>query len=110
MVISSLPAVNVLNELQPLYQVSSTSLDHGSKLRGSSPKALVQLNSATLIFTHSLTHSAPLHDGASLAPRLEPTNRQKQHQPRVHNDDHMDVAAFFAQVNYTLKEIFCIQT
>ncbi|GFV55694.1 uncharacterized protein TNCV_754941 [Trichonephila clavipes] len=36
-------------------QVSSTSLDHGSKLRGPSPKALVQLNSATLIFTHSLT-------------------------------------------------------
>ncbi|GFV98420.1 uncharacterized protein TNCV_623791 [Trichonephila clavipes] len=34
-------------------QVSSTSLDHGSKLRGPSPKALVQLNSATLIFTHS---------------------------------------------------------
>ncbi|GFU31511.1 transposable element Tc1 transposase [Trichonephila clavipes] len=29
--------------------------DHGSKLRGPSPKALVQLNSATLIFTHSLT-------------------------------------------------------
>ncbi|GFW07460.1 uncharacterized transposon-derived protein F54H12.3 [Trichonephila clavipes] len=36
-------------------QVSSTSLDHGSKLRGPSPKALVQLNSATLILTHSLT-------------------------------------------------------
>ncbi|GFT41431.1 retrovirus-related Pol polyprotein from transposon TNT 1-94 [Trichonephila clavipes] len=35
-------------------QVSSTSLDHGSKLRGPSPKALVQLNSATFIFTHSL--------------------------------------------------------
>ncbi|GFY11020.1 uncharacterized protein TNCV_2201281 [Trichonephila clavipes] len=34
-------------------QVSSTSLDYGSKLRGPSPKALVQLNSATLIFTHS---------------------------------------------------------
>ncbi|GFT19276.1 uncharacterized protein TNCV_303781 [Trichonephila clavipes] len=33
-------------------QVSSTSLDQGSKLRGPSPKAL---NSATLIFTHSLT-------------------------------------------------------
>ncbi|GFV41461.1 uncharacterized protein TNCV_5016181 [Trichonephila clavipes] len=33
-------------------QVSSTSLDHGSKLRGPLPKALVQLNSATLIFTH----------------------------------------------------------
>ncbi|GFW47171.1 uncharacterized protein TNCV_56241 [Trichonephila clavipes] len=31
----------------------STSLDHGSKLRGPSPKALVQLNSVTLIFTHS---------------------------------------------------------
>ncbi|GFT34046.1 hypothetical protein TNCV_4384931 [Trichonephila clavipes] len=38
-------------------QVSSTSPDHGSKLRGPSPKALVQLNSATLIFTHSLTHA-----------------------------------------------------
>ncbi|GFV82587.1 DUF1758 domain-containing protein [Trichonephila clavipes] len=35
-------------------QVSSTSLDHGSKLRGPSSKALVQLNSVTLIFTHSL--------------------------------------------------------
>ncbi|GFU50145.1 uncharacterized protein TNCV_640571 [Trichonephila clavipes] len=35
-------------------QVSSTSLDHGSKLRGPSPKAFVSLNSATLIFTHSL--------------------------------------------------------
>ncbi|GFW80062.1 hypothetical protein TNCV_4911601 [Trichonephila clavipes] len=33
-------------------QVSSTSLDHGSKLRGPSPKALVQLNSVTLIFPH----------------------------------------------------------
>ncbi|GFY19341.1 hypothetical protein TNCV_4127281 [Trichonephila clavipes] len=33
-------------------QVSSTSLDHGSKLCGPSPKALVQLNSVTLIFTH----------------------------------------------------------
>ncbi|GFU71026.1 uncharacterized protein TNCV_1215521 [Trichonephila clavipes] len=32
--------------------VSSTSLDHGSKLRGPSPKALVQRNSATLILTH----------------------------------------------------------
>ncbi|GFV80208.1 hypothetical protein TNCV_1477701 [Trichonephila clavipes] len=36
-------------------QVSSTSLDCGSKLRGPLPKALVQLNSATLIFTHLLT-------------------------------------------------------
>ncbi|GFX32705.1 uncharacterized protein TNCV_888431 [Trichonephila clavipes] len=34
-------------------QVSSTSLDHGSKLRGPSPKALVPLNSATLIFNQS---------------------------------------------------------
>ncbi|GFX50593.1 uncharacterized protein TNCV_2721801 [Trichonephila clavipes] len=33
-------------------QVSFTSLDHGSKLSGPSPKALVKLNSATLIFTH----------------------------------------------------------
>ncbi|GFU56058.1 hypothetical protein TNCV_3405221 [Trichonephila clavipes] len=32
-------------------QVSSTSLDHGSKLRGPSPKALVQLNSATSCVT-----------------------------------------------------------
>ncbi|GFX40881.1 uncharacterized protein TNCV_3761021 [Trichonephila clavipes] len=38
-------------------QVWSTSLDHGSKLRGPSPKALMQLNSATLIFTHSLTRN-----------------------------------------------------
>ncbi|GFV79703.1 hypothetical protein TNCV_1725281 [Trichonephila clavipes] len=30
-------------------QVSSTSLDQGSKLRGTFPKALLQLNSATLI-------------------------------------------------------------
>ncbi|GFT36500.1 uncharacterized protein TNCV_3672051 [Trichonephila clavipes] len=35
-------------------QVSSSSLDHGSKLQGPSPKDLVYLNSATLIFTHSL--------------------------------------------------------
>ncbi|GFT19722.1 hypothetical protein TNCV_1594411 [Trichonephila clavipes] len=35
----------------------STSLDHGSKLHGPSPKALVQLNSGTLIFTHSLTRT-----------------------------------------------------
>ncbi|GFU85319.1 uncharacterized protein TNCV_2386241 [Trichonephila clavipes] len=35
-------------------QVSSSSLDHCSKLRGPSPKALVYLNSATFIFTHSL--------------------------------------------------------
>ncbi|GFV78583.1 uncharacterized protein TNCV_1888891 [Trichonephila clavipes] len=34
-------------------QMSSSSLDYGSKLRGSSPKALVSLNSATLIFFHS---------------------------------------------------------
>ncbi|GFS98744.1 uncharacterized protein TNCV_2591891 [Trichonephila clavipes] len=35
-------------------QVSPTSLDHGSKLRGPSPKALVLLNSATLIFNQSI--------------------------------------------------------
>ncbi|GFX13030.1 uncharacterized protein TNCV_2356861 [Trichonephila clavipes] len=35
-------------------QVSSTSLDHGSKLRGPSPKALVQLNCVTLIFNQSI--------------------------------------------------------
>ncbi|GFX19129.1 hypothetical protein TNCV_3012731 [Trichonephila clavipes] len=35
-------------------QVSSSSLDPGSKLRGPSPKALGQLNSATLMFTHAL--------------------------------------------------------
>ncbi|GFV06036.1 hypothetical protein TNCV_3143271 [Trichonephila clavipes] len=35
-------------------QVLSTSLDNSSKLRGPSPKALVQLNSATLILTQSL--------------------------------------------------------
>ncbi|GFU96644.1 cubilin, partial [Trichonephila clavipes] len=34
-------------------QVSFPSLDHCSTLQGLSPKALVQLNSATLIFTHS---------------------------------------------------------
>ncbi|GFV93442.1 hypothetical protein TNCV_1987571 [Trichonephila clavipes] len=33
-------------------QVSSTSLDHGSRLRDPLPKALVWLNSVTLIFTH----------------------------------------------------------
>ncbi|GFV27257.1 hypothetical protein TNCV_3459512 [Trichonephila clavipes] len=32
-------------------QMSSSSLDHGSKVRGPSPKALEQLKSATLIFT-----------------------------------------------------------
>ncbi|GFX06988.1 putative RNA-directed DNA polymerase from transposon X-element [Trichonephila clavipes] len=40
-------------------QVSSTFIDHGSKLRGPSPKALVQLISATLIFTHSLGAAWP---------------------------------------------------
>ncbi|GFU72081.1 uncharacterized protein TNCV_2976661 [Trichonephila clavipes] len=35
-------------------QVSSTSLDHGSKLRGPSPKALVQLNRETLISNQSI--------------------------------------------------------
>ncbi|GFV76070.1 hypothetical protein TNCV_1456671 [Trichonephila clavipes] len=35
--------------------MSSTSLDHGSTLRGPSPKALVLLNSVTLIFPHSLS-------------------------------------------------------
>ncbi|GFW93083.1 hypothetical protein TNCV_3888241 [Trichonephila clavipes] len=33
-------------------QVSSSSLYYGSKLRGPSPEALMQLNNATLIFTH----------------------------------------------------------
>ncbi|GFV19440.1 hypothetical protein TNCV_3663731 [Trichonephila clavipes] len=42
-------------------QVSSTSLDHGSKLHGPSPKALVLLNSTTLIFTHSLTRTFDLN-------------------------------------------------
>ncbi|GFV53615.1 hypothetical protein TNCV_2643341 [Trichonephila clavipes] len=41
-------------------QVSSSSLDHGSKIRDPSPKALVQLNSATLIFPHSLTRRVDL--------------------------------------------------
>ncbi|GFV93510.1 uncharacterized protein TNCV_1988241 [Trichonephila clavipes] len=41
-------------------QVSSTSLDHGSKLRGPSPKALVYLRSATLIFTHSGRKGIPI--------------------------------------------------
>ncbi|GFV44666.1 uncharacterized protein TNCV_212201 [Trichonephila clavipes] len=35
-------------------QVSSTSFDHSSKLRGPSSKALVKLNGVTLIFTHLL--------------------------------------------------------
>ncbi|GFX87095.1 hypothetical protein TNCV_2151491 [Trichonephila clavipes] len=34
-------------------QLSSSSFDHGLKVRAQSRKALVQLNSATLIFTHS---------------------------------------------------------
>ncbi|GFU47042.1 hypothetical protein TNCV_2616171 [Trichonephila clavipes] len=34
--------------------MSSTSLDHGLKLRGPSAKALVWLNRATLIYTHLL--------------------------------------------------------
>ncbi|GFX84052.1 hypothetical protein TNCV_4858601 [Trichonephila clavipes] len=33
-------------------QVSFSSLDHGTKCRGPSPKALVPLSRATLIFTH----------------------------------------------------------
>ncbi|GFW67500.1 hypothetical protein TNCV_3391711 [Trichonephila clavipes] len=40
-------------------QVSSTSLDYGSKLRGPQPKALVQLNSATLMFNQSILHLEP---------------------------------------------------
>ncbi|GFU94591.1 hypothetical protein TNCV_1948411 [Trichonephila clavipes] len=35
-------------------QVSSSSLDNGSKLRGPSPKALEKLKSAPLIFSHSI--------------------------------------------------------
>ncbi|GFV91950.1 hypothetical protein TNCV_2976211 [Trichonephila clavipes] len=38
-------------------QVSFSSLDHRSKLRGPSPRTLEWLGSATLIFTHSLAHS-----------------------------------------------------
>ncbi|GFY11994.1 hypothetical protein TNCV_4974941 [Trichonephila clavipes] len=38
-------------------QVSSSSLDHGSRLRGLSPKALVLLNSAMLILYHSARHA-----------------------------------------------------
>ncbi|GFV01462.1 hypothetical protein TNCV_2960561 [Trichonephila clavipes] len=48
------PLVSQLGEGVPT-QMSSTSLDHGSKLRGHSPKALVWLNSVMLIFTQSLT-------------------------------------------------------
>ncbi|GFS92653.1 uncharacterized protein TNCV_1160971 [Trichonephila clavipes] len=40
-------------------QVSSTSLDHGSKLRGPSPKALVQLNSDVNIQSINQTQAAP---------------------------------------------------
>ncbi|GFX72729.1 hypothetical protein TNCV_4063241 [Trichonephila clavipes] len=35
-------------------EVLFTSLVHGSKFRGPSPKALVSLKSATLMFSHSL--------------------------------------------------------
>ncbi|GFU37904.1 hypothetical protein TNCV_1064031 [Trichonephila clavipes] len=37
--------------------MSSTSLDRFSKLCGLSPKVLVYMSSATIIFTHSLPHS-----------------------------------------------------
>ncbi|GFX28999.1 hypothetical protein TNCV_3030421 [Trichonephila clavipes] len=42
--------------------VSSSSLDYGSKLRGPSPKALVYLSSATLIFTHALKRKLIIED------------------------------------------------
>ncbi|GFT93608.1 uncharacterized protein TNCV_677441 [Trichonephila clavipes] len=45
-------------------QVSSSSLDYGSKLRGVSPKALVQLNSATLI-SHSCNSLSPIRYSAA---------------------------------------------
>ncbi|GFX00192.1 hypothetical protein TNCV_296811 [Trichonephila clavipes] len=41
-------------------QMSSTSLDYGSKLRGPSPKALVLLNSATLISNQSINSVSTL--------------------------------------------------
>ncbi|GFX35024.1 hypothetical protein TNCV_2329641 [Trichonephila clavipes] len=44
-------------------QVSSKSLDHGSKLRGPSQKSLVKLNSATLIFCPSAPEYPPRRDG-----------------------------------------------
>ncbi|GFT09372.1 hypothetical protein TNCV_5062381 [Trichonephila clavipes] len=46
-------------------QVSSSSLDHDSKGRGASPKVLVELKSATLIFNHPNEEKnflSPKHD------------------------------------------------
>ncbi|GFV73930.1 hypothetical protein TNCV_2641941 [Trichonephila clavipes] len=54
---SQTPSIGVVWKLgkQEPAQVSSSSLDYGSKLRSPSPKAPVYLNRAMLIFTHSLT-------------------------------------------------------
>ncbi|GFW52389.1 hypothetical protein TNCV_2796471 [Trichonephila clavipes] len=58
-------------------QVSSSSLDNGSDLQGSLPKALMQLKSVTLIFTHSITRLATLaalsNVNGLVAPRMDCT-------------------------------------
>ncbi|GFW32721.1 hypothetical protein TNCV_3679691 [Trichonephila clavipes] len=48
------PPVGVVVRRGVPAQMSTTSLDHGSKLRGPSPKALAQLNDVTLIFNQSI--------------------------------------------------------
>ncbi|GFT69603.1 teneurin-a [Trichonephila clavipes] len=53
------PFVGVVVRRGVPAQVPSPSVDYDSKLRGPSSKALLQLNSATLIFTHSLTQTIP---------------------------------------------------
>ncbi|GFU63980.1 hypothetical protein TNCV_245581 [Trichonephila clavipes] len=49
------PPVGILRKFEEGMptQVSSSSLDHGSKLRGPSPIALVLLPSAALVCTHA---------------------------------------------------------
>ncbi|GFX15319.1 hypothetical protein TNCV_3302481 [Trichonephila clavipes] len=67
-------------------QVSSTSLDHGSKLRGPSPKALVQLNSATLIFNQSTDVSKNIKPD-EIGNLTEEVDLARQINPDVDSDD-----------------------
>ncbi|GFV42680.1 hypothetical protein TNCV_840351 [Trichonephila clavipes] len=71
-------------------QVSSTSLDHGSKLRGPSPKSPRVAEQCDVII-HLLTpctRSLP-----SLAPGLKFTIRQERCHPRLRDYDHLAISA-----------------
>ncbi|GFX49104.1 hypothetical protein TNCV_3077221 [Trichonephila clavipes] len=67
-------------------QVSSTSLDHGSKLRDPSPKALEYLNSATLKFTQSLPSSLVVRALDSRPEGLGSMPDAPKYPPSAHGD------------------------